>query len=474
MFMRLPANDPAPTASPRVKTKLAAAVIALLLAFTMMACGSESSPPSETASPTAVSQAATQSSSGSADSSTNGNATTGAAERQQPDSAQSEATAEPASVSAGNTPTDEPEPTATMVPTPTLEPNENAFRWLLHEPDNPRCTFPQENREAIAREMTKPVLELSANAYHDARRAAIEEMGSYEALSEHFHAKFLAGLDLERLPDENGELRVSATYTGSLAPVTDDVYTVTFVPGIRTAPAVELAMPGACQAEDEEIVAIVAGGGKEATITDATGAAVNPRPEPEPFPLLAMVLGEYDAKDQFGNWRYIGYQHTKIFKYNLYEIEQAIRPSLNKHIQETYPTAQGADGSTDRRSIESTVYRSFRKSIDQTGIGFDVDWTLNEDNTVNVTVRPILRDLFLEGKQQDYILTIEAVMNLVPSEEIPRLLRRYRLGPGEPPGMVYPFFSHLVETPIKLEPCTTGPIPFGRMAGAEIYVCQTE
>ena len=310
MFMRLPANDPAPTASPRVKTKLATAMIALLFAIAMMACGSESSPSTEATPPATVSQTATQSGSGSADSSTSGNATTAATGRQQPtagteqqgqQSTQPEATVEPASSSAGETPTDEPDPTATMAPTPTatmaptptLEPNENAFQWLLHESDKPHCPLGTRQRDAIASTMNPHfatyvhehysesmkglsetlrnyVLEHYSESEHytESMKASVED---YRHLGIFFYLTLRENLQLERLPDENGELRVKATFTGPVPPITDDVLIVTWIPNLYVRPAVGYGLEH-CNVKGHEFMAAFEQGeeqGEEVTIEKA-------------------------------------------------------------------------------------------------------------------------------------------------------------------------------------------------------------
>ena len=463
---------PVPATGLMVKTKFSTATLALLLAITMMACSSDdassTTPENSAGGSTAVQSAPSGNvdrNTPAAEGSAANSASNGASQQAQDSGQQQDAqqtTAVPGGTDAGasETPTEAPEPTPT--PEPTLEPNEVAFRWLLDEPEDPRCTIGPKSRELISSQMVPPFVVLMTNKY---RREILEAKKNLDEMRSEGAAVILEALELQRLPDENGELRVQASFTGQVFPeITPDVYTLTLVPTIRTvvrdeAPNYE----GHCEAGEHDLIPRVRNPENEAIITDAAGATVNPRPEPEPVPELAMMLGEYDAKDQFGNYRYEVIVRPKIFQYNFRQIRNAIHQRFVEHIEETFPAFAGH---YNPEQLHLIVARKL-DSIDGASTVFDVDWTLHEDDTINVTMRPYVGGFDLEERQTAYSFTIEAVMRLVPTEELPRHIRT---DIDASPGMVYPVFSHLVETPIKLEPCTVTQIRFG-YHGHSPYIC---
>ena len=461
---------PVPATGLMVKTKVTTATLALLLAITMVACSSDdassTTPENSAGGSTAVQSAPSGNvdrNTPAAEGSAANSASNGASQQAQDSGQQQDAqqtTAVPGGTDAGasETPTEAPEPTAT--PEPTLEPNEVAFRWLLDEPEDPRCTIGPKSRETIASQMAPHFVELMFNKFRDEivkGNKGLSEMRSEAA------AVILETLELQRLPDENGELRVQGSFTGQVfSEITPDVYTITLVLNTHTVVA-EISED--CGGGPAQNLPVLGPPENEVTITDAAGAKVNPRPEPEPVPELAMMLGEYDAKDQFGNYRYVVYARPKILEYNFREIQTTIEPSLVEHIKGTYPAFAGLYNPEQL----STIVGHRLGSIGGYLTAYDVDWTLNEDNTINVTMRPYLSELHLEEGQKHYSLTIEAVMNLVPAEELPRHIRQFvRSTPLSTFLPAYPVFSHLVENPIKLEPCTFGELLFG---GTVLYTC---
>ena len=142
-------------------------------------------------------------------------------------------------------------PTATPPSTPTPAQLDQAFEWLLDKPDDTPCTIGPVARRAIAKHLSRhfdPYL----NNYREVNQLWYPGTPTVETIADN--------LELERLPDENGNLRFTTTFTGPMPPITYNVYTVYSTPTLFTATGANRGGRDACVVAADELIAFATPG----------------------------------------------------------------------------------------------------------------------------------------------------------------------------------------------------------------------